>query len=73
MRYTLKRDDMPLLSQWIKKSKSEDLDFLAGVAGFEPTMKESKSFALPLGDTPRLIFYLIDIIEEQQPNYSILF
>jgi hypothetical protein len=22
-------DDMPLLSQWIKKSKSEDLDFLA--------------------------------------------
>ena len=21
-------DDMPLLSQWIKKSKSEDLDFL---------------------------------------------
>ncbi len=23
------RDDIPLLSQWIKKSKSEDLDFLA--------------------------------------------
>ena len=22
-------DDMPLLSQWIKKSKSEDLDFLS--------------------------------------------
>ena len=22
-------DDMPLVSQWIKKSKSEDLDFLA--------------------------------------------
>jgi len=30
-------DDMPLLSQWIKKSKSEDLDFLAEKEGFEPT------------------------------------
>ena len=30
---TLMRDDMPLLSQWIKKSKSEDLDFLVGVTG----------------------------------------
>ena len=27
-------------------------DFLAGVAGFGPTMRESKSLALPLGDTP---------------------
>ena len=36
MIYTLTRDDMPLLSQWIKKSKSEDLDFLVGVSGFEP-------------------------------------
>ena len=27
---------------------------LAGVAGFEPTMRESKSLALPLGDTPIL-------------------
>ena len=26
---------------------------MAGVAGFEPTMRESKSRALPLGDTPR--------------------
>ena len=25
---------------------------MAGVAGFEPTMRESKSRALPLGDTP---------------------
>ena len=25
---------------------------MAGVAGFEPTMLESKSSALPLGDTP---------------------
>ena len=30
--------------------------FLAGVAGFEPTMRESKSLALPLGDTPVLSF-----------------
>ena len=36
MIYTLKRDDMPLLSQWIKKSKSEDLDFLARRKGLEP-------------------------------------
>ena len=27
MRYTLKRDDIPLLSQWIKKTKSKDLVF----------------------------------------------
>ena len=27
MRYTLKRDDIPLLSQWIEKSKSFDLLF----------------------------------------------
>ena len=25
---------------------------MAGVAGFEPTMQESKSCAVPLGDTP---------------------
>ena len=35
MRYTLKRDDMPLLSQWIKKSRSSERDFLAGMARFE--------------------------------------
>ncbi len=29
-------DDMPLLSQWIKKSKSKDLDFLVGEGGFGP-------------------------------------
>ncbi len=34
MRYVC-GDDIPLLSQWIKKSKSFDLDFLAGVAGLE--------------------------------------
>ena len=28
-------DDMPLLSQWIKKSRSSELDFLAGMARFE--------------------------------------
>ena len=38
------RDDMPLLSQWIKKSNSYELAFLAGVAGFaslEPPAKQS--------------------------------
>ena len=29
-------DDIPLLSQWIKKSKSEDLDFLVEISGIEP-------------------------------------
>ena len=36
MIYSLTADDIPLLSQWIKKSKSEDLDFLAERGGFEP-------------------------------------
>ncbi len=27
---------------------------MAGVAGFEPTMTESESVALPLGDTPKI-------------------
>ena len=31
------RDDMPLLSQWIKKSKSLNLDFLVWMNGLEPT------------------------------------
>ncbi len=33
MIYSLTADDIPLLSQWIKKSKSEDLDFLARPEG----------------------------------------
>jgi hypothetical protein len=33
------------------------ISFLAGVAGFEPTIKESKSFALPLGYTPRKLLF----------------
>ena len=38
MRYTLKRDDMPLLSQWIKKYREQSSRyFLARVVGFEPT------------------------------------
>ena len=28
-------DDIPLLSQWIKKSKSEDLDFLVEMMGVD--------------------------------------
>ena len=41
-------DDIPLLSQWIKKSKSEDLDFLVGEDGFEP----SKSLTTDLQSAP---------------------
>jgi hypothetical protein len=37
--------------------------FMAGVAGFEPTIKESKSFALPLGYTPRkLLFFFCPLL-----------
>ena len=36
MIYTLTRGDMPLLSQWIKKSRSEERDFLAPQTGLEP-------------------------------------
>ena len=36
MIFTLTRDDIPLLSQWIKKSRSEKRDFLAPQTGLEP-------------------------------------
>ncbi len=36
-------DDIPLLSQWIKKSKSEDLDFLVEVTGLEPAASSSQN------------------------------
>ena len=56
MIYTLKRDDMPLLSQWIKnKDQSFRLVFIFGWgAGIRtPEMSESESDALPLGDAPQ--------------------
>ena len=40
MIYTLKRDDIPLLSQWIKKTMenvSFSIVFLVRMTGFEPT------------------------------------
>ena len=46
-------------ANFVEKSSFERTSFfLAGVAGFEPTMRESKSLALPLGDTPVLSFVL---------------
>ena len=36
MIYTLTRDDIPLLSQWIKKSRSEERDFLGPTLKMEP-------------------------------------
>ena len=45
-------DDIPLLSQWIKKSKSEDLDFLAGVEGLEPSQTVLETGVLPLTPYP---------------------
>ena len=38
MIYNLTADDMPLLSQWIKKSRSEERDFL-GVLNLMTRMK----------------------------------
>ena len=56
MRYTLKRDDMPLLSQWIKKEatfgRQKLLLFWQGRRDLNPRIMESESMALPLGDTP---------------------
>ena len=43
MIYSLTADDIPPLSQWIKKSKSEDLDFLVEVTGFEPATSASRT------------------------------
>ena len=38
MRYTLKRDDIPLLSQWIKKfDKSKLVEFFGGEGGIFPS------------------------------------
>ena len=53
-------DDMPLLSQWIKKSRSEERDFLAAELGFEPRQTESESAVLPLHNSA--IFLTTDII-----------
>ena len=36
----------------MKKSKSFDLDFLAGDEGFEPSQTESESVVLPLHKSP---------------------
>ena len=55
MRYTLRRDDIPLLSQWIKKfDKSKLVEFFGWGTGIRtPEMSESESDALPLGDAPQ--------------------
>ena len=42
-------DDMPLLSQWIKKSRSFERDFLEAPPRFELGVRELQSHALPLG------------------------
>ena len=41
---------------WLNK-ETDKRKFLAGVAGFEPTMTESESVALPLGDTPKHFYF----------------
>ncbi len=48
-------DDIPLLSQWIKKSKSEDLDFLVGAGGFEPPKSKTTDLqSAPFGHSGTL-------------------
>ena len=45
-KYTLEHDDMPLLSQWIKKTMknvSFSIVFLVEVTGFEPTTSWSRT------------------------------
>ena len=43
MIYSLTADDIPLLSQWIKKRQAEACRFLVGVTGFEPTTSSSRT------------------------------
>ena len=45
---TLTRDDMPLLSQWIKKSRSEERDFLVPLTGLEPVRCRQRGILSPL-------------------------
>ena len=58
MRYTLKRDDMPLLLQWIKKIRQVETCriFLVGRGGFEPPKVKTDRFTVcchwPLGNLP---------------------
>ena len=49
MIFTLTRDDIPLLSQWIKKSRSEERDFLEAPPRIELGIKALQASALPLG------------------------
>ena len=48
MIYTLTRDDIPSLSAWIKKSRSEERDFLVPVAGLEPARCRHRWILSPL-------------------------
>ena len=51
---SLRTDDIPLLSQWIKKSRSEERDFLAGAEGLEPSRTVLETGMLPLHYAPIL-------------------
>ena len=42
------RGDIPLLSQWIKKSRSEERDFLERIMGVEPTYSAWEANVLPI-------------------------
>ena len=62
------RTNAPLWGAWsilmlhrpIQRAHLEGgLFVLAGVAGIEPTLRESKSLAIPLGDTPLYLTYAL--------------
>ena len=45
----------------MKKSKSFDLDFLAGDEGFEPSQTESESVVLPLHKSPSDLIIITEV------------
>ena len=67
MIYTLKRDDMPLLSHWIKKAMenvSFSIAFLAQREGFEPSCGViHKLISSPFGN--------LEVIEQYYPKLAI--
>ena len=62
-------DDIPLLSQWIKKSKSEDLDFLVGDGGFEPPKaKPADLQSVPFGHLGTLPYEVaVELVDGFEP------
>ena len=68
MRYTLKRDDIPLLSQWIKKfDKSKLVEFFGGDDGSRTRVRK------PLDTTFSVdsLLFEIPLAEREQTHYRL--